>query len=81
VKRTTKKEREKWKTEEAAAREQLSKWISAKSQLSLYYPGPFFAAVVAGNLMRNPSDPNKLEFCAVETPFRVSISLNRCACY
>ena len=82
MKRATKKERQQQrKAEEAAAREQIEKWISAKSRVSLIYPGPFFAAGVEGNLMRNPSEPDGIEFLGLQTPFRLSIALNRCKSY
>jgi hypothetical protein len=78
MKRMTKKERERRKAEGAAARKQLSKWISTKAEVSLIFTGPFFAAGMEGHLEQSSKDPDALDFFGSQTSFRVAISLARC---
>jgi hypothetical protein len=78
VKRITKKERQRRKAEETAAREQFAKWISTKAPVSLIFVGPFFAAGMEGHLEQESDAPDTLEFFGSQTSFRASISLSLC---
>lgn len=78
MKRVTKKEREQLKAEEAAALEQIARWVSSKAEISLIFVGPFFAAGMEGHLEQESGDRDGLEFFGSQTSFRASISFARC---
>jgi len=78
VKRATKKERQQLEAQKAAVREQLDSWISAKSEVSLIFLGPFFEYGMEGHLEHAPDRPEDLHFFGSQTSFRASIWLDRC---
>lgn len=80
MKRTTKKERQQLEAQKAAAaaREQIEIWISAKSEVSLIFLGPFFECGIEGHLEHAPDRPELLHFFGSQTSFRASIWLDRC---
>ena len=78
MKRTTKKERQQLEAEKAAVLEQFESWISAKSEVSLIFCGPFFECGMEGHLEHAPDRPELLHFFGSQTSFRASIWLDRC---
>jgi len=78
VKRATKKERPQLEAEKAAVQEQFDRWISAKSEVSLIFLGPFFEYGMEGYLEHAPDRPEVLHFFGSQTSFRASIRLDRC---
>lgn len=79
MQRVTKKDRQRLKAEEAAAREQFAKWVSTKAPVSLIFAGSFFAAGMEGHLEQESNAPDALEFFGSQTSFNMSIALDRCA--
>ncbi len=78
MKRTTKKEGQQLEAQKAAVGEQLESWITAKSEVSLIFFGPFFEYGMEGYLEHAPDRPEILHFFGSQTSFRASISLDRC---
>ena len=78
MKRTTKKERQQLEAEKTAVQQQFDSWISAKSEVSLIFLGPFFEYGMEGHLEHAPDRPEVLHFFGSQTSFRASICLDRC---